>query len=238
MMSGNAAKLAAESIRQDLIGKASQILGADPVNVDLYNGEAFIVGAPSGKIPLSQVVKALRNEGNPVEALETYRAPTAEPIRKAQLEGKIFPDFTFGTQGVEIEVDTRTGKINVIKMAGAFDIGKAINPKRVEGQIEGGMTQGLGYALMEDFIEDQGIPQNVNLTTYLVPTAKDVPDIRAIILESGSGKGPFGAKGVGEATIAATAPAMLNAIFDAIGVRITSIPTTPEVVFSHLKKLR
>ena len=112
----------------------------------------------------------------------------------------------------------------------------AINPKRVEGQIEGGITQGLGYALLEDFIEAKGIPQNVNLATYIVPTSKDVPDIRAIILESYSGKGPFGAKGIGEATIGATAPAILNAIYDAVGVRIKKIPATSEVVFNHLKE--
>ena len=89
---------------------------------------------------------------------------------------------------------------------------------------------------MEEFIEDKGIPQNANLATYIVPTSKDVPDIKSIILESGSGKGPFGAKGIGEPTIAATAPAILNAIYDAVGVRITKLPVTPEIAFYHLKE--
>jgi len=236
LMSGNAVKLAAETIRYDLLQKAAEMLGESPEQLDMYNGEVFASENQEKKIPLAQVVKAIKNEGNPLEVLSTFKAPGAEPIRQTVLEGQIFPDFTFGSQGVEVEVNTLTGKVNVLKMAGAYDVGKAINPKRVEGQIEGGMAQGLGYAIMEEFIEDKGIPQNANLTTYIVPTSKDVPDIKSIILESGSGKGPFGAKGIGEPTIAATAPAILNAIYDAVGVRIKKIPATPEIAFYHLKE--
>ena len=235
-MSGNAVKLAAEAIRRDLLKKASEMLSEAPEHLDIYDGEVFAPGIQEKKIPLAQVVKAIRSEGNPLEVLRTFKAPGAEPIRQALLEGQIFPDFTFGSQAVEVEVNTLTGKVNVTKLVGAFDVGKAINPKRVEGQIEGGMAQGLGYALMEEFIEDKGIPQNVTLATYIVPTSKDVPDIQSIILESGSGKGPFGAKGIGEPTIVATAPAVLNAIYDAVGVRIKQVPATSEVVFNHLKE--
>ena len=151
------------------------------------------------------------------------------------LKGQVFPDFTFGSQAIEVEVNTLTGKVDVTKMVGAYDVGMAINPKRVEGQIEGGMTQGLGFALMEDFIEEQGIPQTTSLRTYMIPTSKDVSDIKAIIMESHSGKGPFGAKGIGEPTIVATTPAILSAIYDAVGVRIKKTPCTPENVFFHLK---
>ena len=233
-MSGNAVKLAAEAIRHDLLQKASQMLGAPPEHCDLYNGEAFVPDVPSKRVPLAQVVKALKNEGNTLEALKTFRAPTSEPLRQALLTGQIFPDFTFGSQAVEVEVNTLTGKVDVTRMAAAFDVGIAINPKRAEGQIEGGMVQGLGYALMEEFVEQKGIPQNINLTTYIVPTSKDTPDIKTIIFESYSGKGPFGAKGIGEATIVATAPAILNAIYDATGVRIKQVPATSEIVFKHL----
>jgi len=238
LMSGSATKLAAEAIRYDLLQKASEMLEEKPENIDLYNGEAFVRGNKEKKIPLAKVVRAIKGEGNPLEALKTFHAPGAEPVRKALLKGQIFPDFTFGSQAVEVEVNTLTGKVNVTKMVGAFDVGKAINPKRVEGQIEGGMTQGLGYALMEEFVEDKGIPMTTNLTTYIIPTSKDIPDIQSIIMESNSGKGPFGAKGIGEVTIAATAPAVLNAIYDAVGVWIKRIPTTPEVVFRHLKEFQ
>jgi len=233
-MSGNAVKLAAEAIRHDLLQKASEMLGEKPEALDIYNGEIFVSGNQDINISLAKVVRAIKSEGNPLEVLKTYRAPGAEPVSSVILEGHIFPDFTFGSQAVEVEVNILTGKVNVTKMAGAFDVGRAINPKRVEGQIEGGMAQGLGYAILEEFIEDNGIPQTINLTTYIMPTSKDVPDIKVVILESQSGKGPFGAKGIGETTIGATAPAILNAIYDAIGVRIKQIPATSEVVFKHL----
>ena len=235
-MSGNAVKLAAEAIRHDLLQKASEMLGEKPDRLDLYEGEVFVIRNRKKRIPLAQVVKIIKSDGNPLEALRTYRAPGAEPVRKVILEGQIFPDFTFASQACEVEVNTLTGKVTVTKMAGAFDVGRAINPKRAEGQIEGGMAQGLGYALLEEFIEDKGIPQNVNLATYIMPTSKDVPDIQTIIMESCSGKGPFGAKGVGEATIVATAPAILNAIYDAVGVRINRIPATSEAVFNGMKE--
>jgi len=235
-MSGNAVKLAAEAIRHDLLQKASEMLGEPPQNIDLYNGEVFVTGNKEKKVPLAQVVQAIKGEGNPLEVLKTFRAPVAEPITREIIEGQVFPDFTFGSQAVEVEVNTLTGKVNVTKMAGAYDVGTAINPKRVEGQIEGGIAQGLGYALLEEFIEEKGIPQTLGLRTYKIPTSKDVPDIQSIILESHSGKGPFGAKGIGESTIMATAPAVLNAIYDAVGVRIKKLPATPEIVFHHLKE--
>ena len=236
LMSGNAVKLASEAIRQDLLKKASELLKVAVEYLDIYEDDVFAPGDRKTKISLAEVVKAVRSEGNPLEALRTFKAPSAEPVTSDILEGQIFPDFTFGSQAVEVEVNTLTGKVNVIKMVGAYDVGTAINPKRVEGQIEGGMAQGLGFALMEDFIEEQGIPKTTNLRTYMIPTSKDVPDIHSIILESHSGKGPFGAKGIGEPSIVATTPAILNAIHDAVGVRIKKTPSTSERVFYLLKE--
>jgi CO/xanthine dehydrogenase Mo-binding subunit len=235
-MSGNAVKLAAEAIRHDLLQRASEMLGEAPEYLDMYNGDIFAIKNHEKKIPLAEVVKAIRNEGNTLEALKIFRAPSAEPVRQAVLGGQIFPDYTFGSQAVEVEVNILTGEVNVTRVAGAYDVGKAINPKRVEGQIEGGIAQGLGYALMEEFVEEKGIPKTLNLATYIIPTSKDVPDIQAIMLESHSGKGPFGAKGIGEAPIVATAPAVLNAIHDAVGVRIKKTPATSETVFYHLNE--
>ena len=235
LMSGNAVKLAAEAIRHDLLQKASEILQVDSESLDICDDEVFASENGEIKIPLAQVVKAIKSEGNPLEVLRTFKAPSAEPVTREILEGQIFPDFTFGSQAVEVEVNILTGKVNVTKMAGAYDVGTAINPKRVEGQIEGGMTQGLGFALMEEFIEEKGVPQTTNLITYILPTSKDVSDIQVIILESHSGKGPFGAKGIGEPPIVATTPAILNAIYDAVGVRIKKTPATSENVFFHLK---
>ena len=235
-MSGNAVKLAAEAIRHDLLQKASELLKVDSEDLDICDDEIFAFSDPKTRIPLSQVVKAAKGEGNRLEALRTFRAPATKPVTSDILEGQIFSDFTFGSQAVEVEVNTLTGRVNVIKMAGAFDVGTAINPKRVEGQMEGGMTQGVGFALMEEFIERQGIPETDSLRTYLVPTSKDIPDIKSIVMESHSGKGPFGAKGIGEPTIVPTTPAVLNAIYDAVGVRIKKTPATSEKVFYHLRE--
>jgi len=236
LMSGNAVKLAAEAIRHDLLEKASEMLQAKVEQLDIHEDNVFVTGNQEKKITLVDVVKAIKGEGNPLEVLKTFKAPAAEPVTSEILEGQIFPDFTFGSQAVEVEVNTLTGKVNITRLAGAYDVGKAINPKRVEGQIEGGMTQGLGFAVMEEFIEEQGLPQTTSLRTYMIPTSKDVPDIQSIILESHSGKGPFGAKGVGEPTIVATTPAVLNAIYDAVGIRIKKTPVTSEKVFYHMKE--
>ena len=236
LMSGNAVKLASEAIRQDLLEKASDMLQVDVEHLDIYEDEVFAPENRETKLSLAEVVKAVKSEGNPLEALRTFKAPAAEPVTSKILKGQIFPDFTFGSQAVEVEVNILTGKVNVTKMAGAYDVGTAINPKRVEGQIEGGMTQGLGFALMEEFIEEQGIPKTTSLRTYMIPTSKDVPDIQSIILESHSGKGPFGSKGIGEPPIVATTPAILNAIYDAVEVRIKKTPSTSEKVFYHLKE--
>ena len=237
-MSGNAVRLAAEAIRHELLQKASEILGEDPEQLDACNGEVFSVRDRERKISIAQLVQVIKGEGNPLEVLKTFRAPSREPISQAVLEGQVFPDYTFGSQAVEVEVNILTGQVKVTKIAGAYDVGRAINPKRVEGQIEGGIAQGLGYALMEEFVEEKGIPQNASLRTYILPTSKDIPDIIPIILESHSGKGPFGAKGVGEVTIVATAPAVLNAIYDAVGIRIKKLPATPETIFHQLKETR
>jgi CO/xanthine dehydrogenase Mo-binding subunit len=129
-----------------------------------------------------------------------------------------------------VAVDTETGEIIVLKSVGAHDVGRAINPDAVAGQIEGGAAMGQGYALSEEVIYEQGVLKTPSLTEYLVPTAEDAAEAKAIILESGSGLGPFGAKGIGEPSVSAVAPAISNAVFDAIGIRIRELPITPEKV--------
>lgn len=234
-MSGNAVKKAAEDLRRDLIDKASELLEEKRENLKI--DEKSIRNYEGDKvIDLSEVVEACNSEGNPLESLKTFRAPTAEPITEEVLDGKVFPDFTFGSQAAEVEVDTRTGEIKLKDLASCYDVGKAINPKRVEGQMEGGAAQGIGYALMEDYTLKDGIPEVHNLAEYHMPTSVDVPDIKTIILESESGEGPYGAKGIGEPALSATAPAILNAIKDAIGKRIKSLPADPENTYWTLKK--
>ena len=126
----------------------------------------------------------------------------------------------------EIEVDTELGTIRVLKVTAAHDVGRAINPTLIEGQIEGGVAQGLGMALMEEFFPGKG----ENLHDYLIPSAGDIPPVESILIEDPSPVGPFGAKGIGEQAVIPTAPAILNALHDAIGIRVSKIPATPDRV--------
>jgi CO/xanthine dehydrogenase Mo-binding subunit len=126
----------------------------------------------------------------------------------------------------EIEVDVELGTVRVLQVTAAHDVGRAINPTLIEGQIEGGVAQGIGMALMEEFFPGKG----ENLHDYLIPSAGDVPPVESILIEDPSPIGPFGAKGIGEQAVIPTAPAILNAIYDAVGVRIRKVPAMPDRV--------
>jgi CO/xanthine dehydrogenase Mo-binding subunit len=237
-MSGNATKLAAENVKKVITDKAAEILSVAPEKLDLKDHTVYVVDDPKKKIPLVDAIKQCHFEGKIPQSLATFRAPFTEPISSDVIKDPVFPDFTFGAQAAEVEVDIETGEVTVLKWATAYDIGQAININRVEGQMEGGVAQGLGFGLMEDYLEVDGVPWTWNFHDYIIPTSKDVPDIKSIVLESGSGKGPFGAKGIGEPAISAAGPAVVNAIKDAIGVRITHLPVTAERIFFALKGRR
>ena len=148
---------------------------------------------------------------------------------------RVFPDFTFGTHLCDVEVDLDTGQVTVLRYVAAHDVGRAINPLSVEGQVSGAVVQGLGMALLEEVVLDEGINLTAGFFQYLVPTATDVPDIEVIILESGEGMGPFGARGIGEPPIGPPLAAVANAIRDAVGTRPTTLPVTPERVLACLR---
>ena len=140
----------------------------------------------------------------------------------------------FCTQAAEVEVDVETGVIRVVKVATAADVGKAVNPMMVEQQIEGGVVMGVSNGMFESFSYHDGHIENGSLADYKVATIQDVPEIIPIIVESVHNEAPYGAKGVGEPAAAATPPAIANALYDAIGVRITDLPLTPEKVLRAL----
>jgi CO/xanthine dehydrogenase Mo-binding subunit len=131
---------------------------------------------------------------------------------------------------VEVEVDVETGTVRVLRHVAAHDVGRAINPQSVAGQIQGGAVQGLGYGLMEEVVLEEGINLTTSFASYLIPSAADVPDVEALVVESGEGLGPFGARGIGEPPIGPPAAALANAIEDATGARLTALPLTAERV--------
>jgi CO/xanthine dehydrogenase Mo-binding subunit len=232
-MSGNATRGAARDVRADVLEQAAAMLDVDADALDLRDG-AVVTGDGERALALPEVVQECHNDGVPLQGFHTFRAPTAEPVTEEVLDGKIFPDFTYSTQAAEVAVDADTGKVTVRKLACAHDVGTAINPARVEGQIEGGAVQGLGYTLMEDYELDDGVPLTRNLADYQLPCSDDMPELSPIILESGDGVGPYGAKGIGEPAITATPAAILNAIRDAVGDRVTDLPADPEAVYAAI----
>jgi CO/xanthine dehydrogenase Mo-binding subunit len=235
-MSGNATLKAAQMVREVLVGRAALHFDVTTDAIDLADRRAFIVEDPDRSLPLADLARMCAADGMKLQHLALFTAPFTEPLDPDDLRGDLFPDFTFSAHAIEVGVDIETGEISVLKSVGCHDVGRAINPTAVEGQIQGGSAQGIGWALMEEVKVDQGVTQTPSLSEYLIPTAKDLPMTEAIILESGTGVGPFGAKGIGEPALTPAAPAVANAVADAIGVRVYDLPLTPEKVLEALHR--
>jgi CO/xanthine dehydrogenase Mo-binding subunit len=238
LMSGNAVLNAAREVRRHLAGAAAALLEAAPADVVLADGHAFVRGAPDRALPLASVVKAAIADGRPVQALEKYDAPSAPTIDATTGQGKAFNDYTFGTHAIEVEIDEETGRTRVSRLVTCFDAGRVIHRANAEGQLEGGAVQGLGYALMEEIALDSGVSRNPHLADYKIPTSLDVPPIQAMLLESGSGLGPFGAKGLGEPAMTPSIAAVANAVSRALGARVTELPITAERVLAARRATR
>jgi CO/xanthine dehydrogenase Mo-binding subunit len=148
------------------------------------------------------------------------------------------PSYSYSAQVAEVTVDPETGRVRVDKIVAAHDCGRALNPLTVEGQIEGSVYMGFGQALQEEMIWEKGRLMNPSLLEYRIPSTIENPEIESIIVESIDPEGPFGAKEAGEGSLAATIPAIASAIYDAVGVRINSLPITPEKVLEALQKKR
>lgn len=237
-MSGNATLKACLELKRRMLKKAAQLLEVKEEDLEVGEGKVFLKSDPTRYIALVPLINRMSTDGEELYAEAQFNAPFSDVPAKEIIEGRTFPDFTFGAYAVEVEVDEDTGKVELRRIVGAFDVGKALNPVIVEGQIEGGAVQGVGYALFEEMPIKEGIIQTPSLQEYLIPTSVDVPDVEPIMVESGTGLGPYGAKGIGEPPIVGIAPAILNAIDDAVGVRITSLPATSEKVFMAIRGLK
>ncbi|WP_352956639.1 molybdopterin-dependent oxidoreductase [Mesorhizobium sp. M1156] len=216
-VTGKAAEKAGRALRDEILRFANvsekAAIALDGTSLSIREGEA------TRRIDLSSL--KVDAEGFVFRAEESYDPPTLPLDAKGQ--GKPYAVYGYGAQIAELEVDLRLGTVKLIKITAAHDVGKAINPLLAEGQIEGGIAQGIGMALMEEFIPGR----TENLHDYLIPTIGDVPQIETILIEVPDPEGPFGAKGLGEHVLIPTAPAILNAIRHATGVLVTKIPATP-----------
>ena len=233
-IAGNAAYIAAREAREQIFETAAELLGVSPERLTAREGVIRIENEESG-IEIAKVVRRRHfREGGQVVIGEGWYDPPTKLVDKTTYKGNISAAYGFGAQMAEVEVDTETGIVRVLRMACANDVGRAINPMAVEGQIEGGVQMGLGYALSEELIVKEGRVLNPDFHHYRLFTAADMPQIESIIIETDDPTGPFGAKGVGEMGGTPTAAAVANAIYDAVGVRLTEVPMTPERVLAAL----
>lgn len=237
-IAGNAVKSAAAKAKKLLLGGASRKWKAVIDDLLIVNSQVYARG---GKKPLGSlkdlVMEMHRPNGETVVTSGTYHT-AGMPMDKETGQGHVIPIFTFATQLAELEVDPETGKVNVLKIWCANDVGKAVNPVNVEGQIEGGIQMGLGFALSEEIVRKQGQTLNPSFSDYKMFTSVDMPIITPIIVEVPEPLGPFGARGLAESTTIPTAGAIANAVADALGVRINELPLSPERILAALKKSR
>jgi CO/xanthine dehydrogenase Mo-binding subunit len=227
-ISGNAILNAIKNLKEEFIKETSRILGVDGKDLYFEDGEIKQKSNPSVSISIKEVAKKCRR----ILRGEGHFDPETTRLDPETGQGAPYGTYAFATHLAEVEVDTETGKVKVNRVIASHDVGKAIHPKNVIGQIMGGVAMGTGFALMEEFVSGE----TTSFVNYLIPTSKDVPEVIPILIEEEEPTGPFGAKGVGEPALIPSAPAILNAIADAIGQRIYHLPANLERVLEAIQK--
>ncbi|MBI4527325.1 MAG: molybdopterin-dependent oxidoreductase [Deltaproteobacteria bacterium] len=234
---GVAVQKAGEDLRDQILQMAAEMLHAKKDDIEAREAQIYKIGAETPLLSVAKVAGEMHRLGRRCTSWGWHDNTTSD-VDPETSQGDAYATYGWATQVAEVEVDTETGHVKVLRIISATDAGKAINPVAVEGQIQGGAAMGLGYALYEQHVLDKGIPLTRSLAFYPVPTSMDVPEIECEIVEVYDPKGPFGAKGVAEPATIPTTPAILNAIFDAVGVRITETPATPERVYFAIQEAK
>jgi CO/xanthine dehydrogenase Mo-binding subunit len=236
-LAGNAVRLACEQVREQLLHYGAEALDVKTDAVAMGGGRVYLRDDPSVGRTLSEVALSALfrdREGRQIMAMAHYDAPCDLPDPETGV-GDFAQSYSFGVHAVEVEVDPETGHVTVENVVAATDCGNVINPALAESQVEGGVAQGLGYALMEDLVCDKdGQVLNPHLSGYRIPSATEMPPITSLWVETDDPRGPYGAKGLGEMGLVPTAAAVSNAIYDATGVRLVMIPMTPERVLNAM----
>ena len=235
LVSGKAVQLAAADAKFHLLSYAAKLLNEHPENLDVRGGIVSSVVEPSKNMEFKELALKAHANGKRFYGFAWYDNTTSD-VDPVTNQGDAYSMYIYATQVADVEVDTETGEVTVIRVCAAHDVGKAINPMLVEQQIEGAVTQGMGYAIMEEVILEKGRTMTPGFTKFLIPTSQDAPECISVIVETYAEKGPFGAKGVGEGAIIPTAVAIANAVYDAIGVRINDLPITPEKILTALEQ--
>jgi CO/xanthine dehydrogenase Mo-binding subunit len=235
-VSGNAVKNAATNVKQQLFDQAAEMLEANPQDLMSRDGKIFVQGAEGKSLTVSDVARArlFRHNGAPIVGPGSFDADSVLP--DSTRFGNESGAYNYGVQAAEVHVDPDTGQVKILNFVIASDCGTVIYPLGAEGQVEGGLAQGIGYALTEGLQIDEGRPINPNFSDYRIPSMRDMPPLQHAFADSYEPTGPFGAKGLGELNMDPTAAVINNAIFDAVGVRVKTLPITPEKILRALKE--
>ena len=235
-VSGNAVKNAATNVKQQLFEQAAEMLEANAADLMSRDGRVFVRGAEGKSVTVSDVARArlFRHNGAPIVGSGSFDADSVLP--DSTRFGNESGAYNYGVQAAQVHVDPETGQVKVLQMVVASDCGTVIYPLGAEGQVEGGLAQGIGYALTEGLQIDEGRPVNPNFSDYRIPSMRDMPPLEHAFADSYEPTGPFGAKGLGELNMDPTAAVINNAIFDAVGVRVKTLPITPEKILRALKE--
>jgi xanthine dehydrogenase molybdenum-binding subunit len=221
-VTGNAARLAAQGMRERLSYVVAERWDVPPETIRFEDGK---LRTDDQAIPFSQAVKWLLEEGHEPRLRYLYHAPDTLPLGQG---GDMHFAFGFGVQAAQVAVDRESGKVQVLRIIAAADGGRALNPQAFLGQVEGGIVMGIGTALTEEYELQEGIPLTRRWKDYRTPLIGDMPEMQVQIVEHPTSTGPYGAKGIGELPSIPTAPAICNAIYNAVGVRVTRLPVKPE----------
>lgn len=236
VMSGNAVLDACGTLRISLDRAAADLLECSPDQISAGNGWYLVQGQDWRAVSYAETVRQARALRLPLAATGWYVAPDTTFGDFGQ--GHPYMTYVWSANAVEVEVDPATLAVRLVRIAAAHDVGKAINPREVEGQIRGGVLQGIGYGIMEEIaIAPNGVMLNPGFSGYLIPTSTDTPDIIPIIVENPFPEGPFGARGIGEPPLIGVAPAIANAIANALGVRVRDLPLRPETLYACIRSM-
>ena len=233
-MSGNATLKVARILRDKLAPVAAELLGCEPGELEFAENRVTVAAHTDRGVTMAELSREAQDRGVHPYHHGTFEAETGS-FDPTTGEGRTYPDLTHGAHGAEVEVDEETGEVRILKYVACHDVGRAIDLQRVEGQIQGAVAQGIGYALSETIDTVDGVVSSTLFADYLIPTSLDLPDIKAIGLELYPGKGPLGARGIGEPPIGPPAATLASAIESATGVRLRELPMSPERLRAALR---
>lgn len=233
---GNGIKIACEQLKKEILEIAKEVFKTNTVlSLKIDNAFVTVKGLPNKKLSLKEIFREGKIRGYELIVNEAFVAHSIQMDEETGQGAPYWP-YTFTTYCVEVEVDTETGKVDVLKAVCAQDVGRAVNPKLVEGQMEGGFAMGMSWALHEDLGLRNGSIGNKNFSKYIIPTSVDMPEIQNIIVEDPESTAPYGAKGIGEPVMIPAMPAILNAIYDAVGVRVTKLPASQQEIIRLIQE--